>query len=185
MVKERSKVKSSSFFNIKKPKVTSKTKTKPKDSSIKKVVTKTKKSGKKEELIAKKMQKYYKIGLTIFLCAILIGSVHGFYMSYLRDKKHHYYYGSELCNGELLSGDLVASSDDKSLLIYFQAIIKRGKVILTVWDEKGQVVTRFNDWEDMLRQKVVRLNKYDSNHFRFSLECEKAEFDYELQLDIE
>lgn len=125
-----------------------------------------------------------KYAIIIFLCAVLIGSVHGLYASYVRDLKHQHYVGSELCNGEILRGKILTTKSDHSILLFYQVLIKRGKINMKIYDPQGNKVSEFNDWEDVLRQKVLNIERHGYGTWTFSLECEKADFNYEIMFDV-
>jgi hypothetical protein len=130
-------------------------------------------------------RKYLKIAIVIFICAVLVGSAHGFYASVVRDMKHHTYFGSELCNGEIVSGKILAGKSDKAILMYYQLHVLQGTASLKIFGPGNNLISEFNDWEDILRQKAIRIDESKEGIYTFSLSCEKAEINYDLRFDVE
>ena len=132
----------------------------------------------------KGLNKYYRIFFVLIIMGVMLGSVHGFYMNYVNHKKHQFYSGIELCNGEVLSGEIITQTTDKSLLINYFVKLKRGRSEFSLFDPSGEQVFYHNDWEDYTRLKKIDLKKHKAGKWTFSLSCDKADLGYEISFDV-
>ncbi|MFP4111752.1 MAG: hypothetical protein ACLFPQ_04390 [Candidatus Woesearchaeota archaeon] len=140
--------------------------------------------GKKYNSKKKKLTHFYRPAMIFLILAVIIGSAHGLYVSMLRENRHQEFYGNDMCNGIIFSGHIIAQQSDSSLSIFQRLIIRRGTATLRIYDPSGELLSEFNDWEHIQRNKIINIDKHGQGKYYFEMECDKADIDYIIRIDV-
>ena len=122
----------------------------------------------------------------VLVIAILIGTLHGLYVSGQRKTQSQFFTGSDLCHGEYLQGKINTFELGTRLRLNYKVAVHKGEMILALFNPQGEPVFTKTDSSAIFRQHAINIDEESKlGEWYFYLDCNKADMDYELSIRID
>ena len=131
------------------------------------------------------LKKYSKFLIIIGL-AVSIGLIHGIYAVAQNSTQHQYISGSDICNGEYLSGKIKVTSLDTRLMMNYKVLVAYGSMNMVLRDPTGNIAFNKTDSNPIFRQHSVLIDDdSEIGTWEYVLSCDRADMEYEVTIDVE
>ncbi len=121
--------------------------------------------------------------VSLGVIVILLGVVHGLYVTAQKQNQHQFLTGNDYCNGNYTSTTIKANKLGSILLMNYKLLITMGTATISITDPSGNVVFRKTDGDHIFRQHAIEIDSKDKlGIWTVALACKRADIDYELSL---